>query len=199
LARTDPAGHLVKKVGLVLVDEAGAVQDGVPASRKIRLPTPRTAMASWDLAACYDEPPSALARRPSSGAPAAPPSAAYDLGRAETVGSPPARGLAELADRIDWDAAPQRLQAGDLSSVDPGVATEIRRTAADPEVIALAVKLRLDPIALIVALIARARAFASRSAARIARAVLGQRLSNGVRRVATKLGLEVGNAPPGES
>jgi hypothetical protein len=109
-------------------------------------------------------------------------------------GSP--RNLAEVAEQIDWDAAPHRLQHGDLSAVDPDVASEIRRAAADPAVVALARKLRLSPVALIIALLARARALASRSAARIARAVLGPRLSLALRRTAGRMGLEVDDAPP---
>ena len=38
-------GLVTHLTSLVLVDEAGATQEGIPASRKIALPTPRTAMA----------------------------------------------------------------------------------------------------------------------------------------------------------
>jgi len=195
-------GLVTHLTSLVLVDEAGAAQEGIPASRKIALPTPRTAMAmalppapiaNLNEDAFHEAPPAFAAPAPAPKPGAAP--IFVRRGReAVEPGSP--RNLAEVAEQIDWDAAPHRLQHGDLSAVDPDVASEIRRAAADPAVVALARKLRLSPVALIIALLARARALASRSAARIARAVLGPRLSLALRRTAGRMGLEVDDAPP---
>ena len=194
-------GLVTHLTSLVLVDEAGASQEGIPASRKIALPTPRTAMAMAlpPPPAAFADSPGPFARARSSAAPGAAPTendAAEFIPRPGAASAPRVLpGLAELAGEIDWDAAPQRLQRGDLSAVEPGVASEIRRAAADPEVLAVARKLRLSPVALIVALLARAHAIASRSAARIARAVLGQRLSLALRRIAGRMGLEVDDTP----
>ena len=80
-----------------------------------------------------------------------------------------------LADAIDWDRAPHRLQAGDLADLDPTVARAIRDLAARAELIELAKKLALDPLVLIVGLLARMQADRNRSAARIARAIFGKR------------------------
>ena len=157
------------------------------------------AMALPPPPAAFADSPGPFARARSSAAPGAAPTendAAEFIPRPGAASAPRVLpGLAELAGEIDWDAAPQRLQRGDLSAVEPGVASEIRRAAADPEVLAVARKLRLSPVALIVALLARAHAIASRSAARIARAVLGQRLSLALRRIAGRMGLEVDDTP----
>jgi hypothetical protein len=81
--------------------------------------------------------------------------------------------LIAIGRKIDWDAAPQRLQAGDLSAVDPDVARVIRSAAATAEVLALARRFDLDPVALVIGLIARSESSRSRSAARIAKAIFG--------------------------
>jgi hypothetical protein len=81
--------------------------------------------------------------------------------------------LSALGAKIDWNAAPQRLQTGDLSALDPDVAQAIRAAAASTEVLALASKFALDPIVLVVALIAPSEASRSRSAARLAKAIFG--------------------------
>ena len=81
--------------------------------------------------------------------------------------------LSGLGERIDWDLAPQSLQAGDLSTLNPSVVQTIRDTAKIAEVIALARQLGVDPTVLVVGLIARAEAVRNRSAARIAKAIFG--------------------------
>jgi hypothetical protein len=80
-----------------------------------------------------------------------------------------------LADTIGWDQAPHRLQAGDLTDLDPTVARAIRDLAARTEVIAVAKKLALDPVVLVIGLLARIVADRNRSATRIARAIFGKR------------------------
>ena len=80
-----------------------------------------------------------------------------------------------LADAIGWDQAPRRLQAGDLADLDPTVARAIRDLAARAEVIELAKTLGLDPLVLVIGLLARMQADRNRSAARIVRAIFGKR------------------------
>jgi hypothetical protein len=81
--------------------------------------------------------------------------------------------LSGLDARIDWEAAPQRLQAGDLSTLDRDVARAIRSAAAITEVAAFARQFALDPVAVVVGLIARFESSRSRSAARLAKAIFG--------------------------
>ena len=81
--------------------------------------------------------------------------------------------LSSLGARIDWDAAPQRLQAGDLSALDREVARAIRSAAAITEVAAFARQFALDPVAVVVGLIARFESSRNRSAARLAKAIFG--------------------------
>jgi hypothetical protein len=83
----------------------------------------------------------------------------------------PGIGLAAKAASIDWDAAPDALRAGDLSSLPPDVAAAIRLAAASAEIVSAAVRAGMDPVAFVVALLARA-AVGDRTAGRIARAAL---------------------------
>ncbi len=80
--------------------------------------------------------------------------------------------LPALAGRLEWDRAPNQLLIGDLSSLDPDDALTICNAAANPELADLADRLNLDPIVLVIALMARMQSSRSRSAARRARAIL---------------------------
>jgi hypothetical protein len=98
--------------------------------------------------------------------------------------------LSGLASRIDWNKSPGKLAAGDLSGLDPTVATAIQRASHDPEVIQLAQRLGIDAVRLILALVARSWAARNRSAARIARAILGATTLPELRDLGIGLGLE---------
>jgi hypothetical protein len=98
--------------------------------------------------------------------------------------------LSILASRIDWDAAPQRLKTGDLSALDREVARAIRSAAAITEVVACARRLGLDPVALIVGLVACSESLVSRSAARLAKAILGDTAREGLDDIAQMIGLK---------
>jgi hypothetical protein len=97
--------------------------------------------------------------------------------------------LPKIGSRIDWDISPNHLLAGDLSALDPQDAWLIERAAALPEAIALAKQMNIDPIVLIVALIARSQSRRNRSAARIAKAIFGNGFTDELRSIAGKLGL----------
>jgi hypothetical protein len=181
-ALAEVEGLVTHLTSLVLVDEAGEVQEGIPANRKIALPAP---MASLDC--CALPAPAGVVHRsysrfgavrnrvapPVSGrmskeistghAPVAPPSGFDDS----------ACSLSDTALGIDWDTSPNQLVAGDLSALDPENALLIRLAATRPEIIACAKQFNLDPVVLVVALLARSRSAADRSAARIAKAILG--------------------------
>jgi len=220
-------GLVTHLTSLVLVDEAGAVQETVPAMRKIALPTPAVAAVFDDIA-----PPvgamaarhryEAMASMPAAPSPrhAPPPDSAPRVGSARPAapGAPmtsrpaprrpsfpsPAellarflpdrdgdRSLAELArlgSAIDWDVDPGKLQAGDLSRLDRETKKAIRRASTLPEVSALAKRIGLQPVHLIVGLLARASR--SRTAQRLARALLGGAPEPAVSDLARRLGLD---------
>ena len=227
-ALAEREGLVTHLTSLVLVDEAGAAQETVPAMRKIPLATPATAvaavyasapraaamaerqryeaMASMALPSPQSPPPDSAPRVGSArpGAPGAP-MAPSPLRRGPSFPNPAAllkrflpnrdgdRSLAELARlgaAIDWDADPGKLQAGDLSGLDRETRKAIRRAATLPEVSTLAKEIGIQPVHLIVGLLARAAASRSRTAARLARALLGGAPEATVSTLARRLGLD---------
>ena len=147
---------------LVLVDEAGEAQQGLPAQRKVALSPPRALAAPAGMAAGP-----MLARRR---APAGP----SGMDRAVLAPSRD-RGFAALREvlgQVDWSDT-ERLRRGDLGGLDPAVAAALRGAAQVPEVRALAAAMGLDPLVVALALLAGAAAPAQRGAARLFRALLG--------------------------
>jgi hypothetical protein len=199
-------GLVTHLTSLVLVDENGATQEAVPASRKIPLATPATQGVVACMAPAFDyaEPPVLSA---------APPQARLEAwDRARAMGRMFAAGkrkspsllrslagrhllersgedLSRLAKSMNWDFAPDRLQAGDLAGLGASVQEAIRKAAAKSEVMALARTLGLDPIVLVIGLMAHAVAQQNRSARRLARAVLSDHLTDEQKTVARGLGL----------
>ena len=126
-------GLVTHLTSLVLVDESGTVQQGIPATRKVALPAPHLSAvrSAADMAMISEE---RWQRyfltdyfEPSD-------ESAFDF---INSGRRPA-DLSGLGARIDSDAAPQRLQAGDLSALDREVARAIQTAAALTEVVVLA-------------------------------------------------------------
>jgi len=181
-ALAEAEGLVTHLTSLVLVDDAGAIQETLPATRKIALPTPRTGMALLRSAA-----PSTFAARACEesrgrlGAPS--PKRRPMQGGIELFSLPPEEkpagayfaedsGLSHVARNIDWDLTPQKLQVGDLSMLPDHAAQVIREAAAHADVVALARTLGLDPVVLVIGLLANA-ARKHRSAARVTRAIFG--------------------------
>lgn len=192
-------GLVTHLTSLVLVDEAAEIQEGVPASRKVALPTPRTAVGGapphvWASQATvrFDlrplRSPSGFDACLTPGAPA--PEIPFPSPDDELT-------LAQIGELIDWDVEPERLRAGDLSAIGSAAATAIDRAARLPAVVAAAKRLGIGPRVLIVALVARARATANRSAARLATAILGKHIADEIEALARELGLEPGAAKRG--
>src|SRR5262249_61192452 len=98
-------------------------------------------------------------------------------------------GLRRIARRIDWDQDPDALRRGALTGLPADAADAIRAAAQLPTVAALAQTLGVDPVALVIALIARAAGKSSRSAQRIARAVLGKTAPAVIEPVLREIGL----------
>ena len=176
-------GMVTHLTSLVLVDEAAEVQEGIPATRRIALPSPRapsvvmgtsyscrseskferTLPNPVHVAECSNE---ALSARPM------PPGHAREA--VPKSGSPQrSLDLSIAGLQIDWTASPIDLIAGDLSGLDEAVVRILETAARMPTVVDLATRLGLSPVALVVGLVARARARHDRSAARVARAILG--------------------------
>lgn len=185
---------------LVMVDEDSQSQESLPATRKIALPTPRTAAAP--LYRSRPSPPlMGMAQRPSSpaGAPdraAKAPAEFNRLRRLLQIISRHAAGrpdrsvdLSTVGRRIDWDDAPNRLLAGDLSTLDGERADLIREAASLPQAVALARSLKISPVVLILALLARGEATRNRSAARIATLIFGKKASASIDSLEWILGL----------
>jgi hypothetical protein len=208
LMQEDAAAALAQAEGivchltsLVLVDEAGERQAGLPASRKVALSTPRTAgyamlarhVAAADLAMPAMEAPPADAR--ATGMQRSRSVFSFSLGRRRTRGddirpaAPPPRptgagpsaggpdrsiNLRGVARRIDWDDDPEALRRGHLTDLPPEVEAAIRAAAQAPAVAALAQALGQDPVVVVIALLARAEGGWSRSAKRLARVILGK-------------------------
>jgi len=97
--------------------------------------------------------------------------------------------LSRIARTMNWDFAPDRLQAGDLKGLGASVQEAIRKAAAKSEVIALARTMGLDPIVLVIGLMAHAVAQRNRSARRLARAILSDTLGEEQKAAARGLGL----------
>jgi hypothetical protein len=214
-------GLVTHLTSLVLVDENGATQESVPASRKVPLATPATQAPRGPVVlACLGDVRAAPvgAAYPASAAPQ--PAARFcededALRRATATGrqgrKTPGRGdstlrrlagglgrdmlersgedLSRIARNMNWDFAPDRLQAGDLKGLGSSVQEAIRKAAAKSDVIALARTLGLAPIVLVIGLMAHAIAQHNRSARRLARAVLPETLSEEQKTVARGLGL----------
>jgi hypothetical protein len=205
-------GLVTHLTSLVLVDDDGATQEGLPASRKVPLATPATQgfQSVGSIMACYDDagppPPQpcdrledavsssrnrSMMRGRSSRADKRPDSLVRRLtglfGRDMLERS--GEDLSRIAASINWDFAPDRLQAGDLKGLGPAVQEAIRKAAAKSDVIALARRLGLDPIVLVIALMAHAVAQQNRSARRLARALLPGATSEEQTSVARALGL----------
>ena len=187
-------GLVTHLTSLVLVDEAGAPQETVPAMRKVALPTPAASLASPMaarqpdmahaaraeaeararqaelLASASAERPTAASRRPDPTPGSRPGLRLRDV--VTGLIRRPATSPVTSRRSIDWDADPAALQAGNLSVLDVEVAETIRLAAARPEVVAFASRFGIDPVKLVLALLARSQAAANRSARRLARAML---------------------------
>jgi hypothetical protein len=97
--------------------------------------------------------------------------------------------LSRIARVIDWDLAPQKLQLGDLSMLPPTDERAIRNAATNKDVVTLAQTLGLEPLVLIIGLLAHA-ARSHRTAARIARAIFGGEPPAKTSRIVRLLGID---------
>jgi hypothetical protein len=195
LAETE--GLVTHLTSLVLVDEAGEVQEGIPANRKIALPAPMMELQCRAMPV----PPAGVAYYSSAGAVRNRAALPLSKSRASDASRPgfaeddedfydSALSLLDVASTIDWGMSPNRLLLSDLSALDPQAAALIQLAADLPEVIAFAHRIGLDPTTLVIALVARSQSATNRSAARIAKTILGDRgHEDELTRIAELLGL----------
>jgi hypothetical protein len=185
-------GLVTHLTSLVLVDEAGEVQAGVPANRKIALPAPAVAGAGLALMGLWRAA-SVTASYSADASRARAPKQDYESRQPVVCrlrfddGAPPLSDVGLRIVRIDWDISPNQLLSGDLSALDLQDASVIKSEAERPEVTAFAELIGIDPIVLVVA--ALAQSSSNRSAARIAKAILGNRSPEELHVLAEMLGL----------
>ena len=159
---------------LVLVDEEGPLQEGLPVTRKVNLPTPRTAkgMAAYgDMVAYAPDPSVQFLRRtlheldsvmlPEPPQPLT--EASYDL-------APPSPDIPEEEKEeqcyrqaenlylvtwwIDWKKEGSALAACNLNGLEPAVAASIRALADHKDIRETAAEWGIDPVRLAIALVA---------------------------------------------
>lgn len=181
-------GLVTHLTSLVLVDEEGVVQEGVPATRKIDLPSPLSFMS--DLG--WDEHVSAPIMRGGVFQRREAPLPSFRIGTIMADLDQSGDMIDDLRlvrSGIDWASSPKKLIAGDLSSLDGGIVEAIERSAKAQEVVTLAHKLKVSPLILVIGLLAHSVATTNRSAARIADAIFGKRRGPELLHVCNRLGL----------
>jgi hypothetical protein len=177
-ALAEAEGLVSHLTSLVLIDEAGAQQNTLPVTRKIPLATPVTA-AMYALSAPMIRA-SLYASRAADFVDAEFSSDVPDL---SFDFSPPNQERAaasrdrfdELAAKIDWSNAGTQLANGQLTSLPTEIVNQIQALAQQPDIVQRAAELGLDPIKLVIALIASSVRARNRAAARVLRAIKGDR------------------------
>ncbi len=162
-ALAEAEGLVTHLTSLVLVDEAGEIREGLPATRKIPLPTPDVAFAINECRVAPGMTPPSSERH------------SLRAHREERGISEPERGpsawqwLLEYGGYIDWSRAPARLVAGDLSSLNEAIRYEIEVMATHEPIHKAADRTGIDPVVLVIWLISLHYEAGNRAAARIAR------------------------------
>ena len=187
-------GLVTHLTSFVLIDEVGETQAGLPATRKIPLPSPAAPLYALSGAA---SPAFSLRARKTQAHIEIEKKLAADFQRlsASAENSWQSKGahaplpLIELAESIPWDLEPQRLLKGELDWLSLHDATFVENLAAHSQILEAAAKLKLHPVVLVLALLARIQAAQNRAAARIARTILGEVAPPEAEAAATALGL----------
>jgi hypothetical protein len=87
----------------------------------------------------------------------------------------------ELAAKIDWSNAGPHLANGQLTNLSTEIVNKIQALAQQPDILQRAAELGLDPIRLVIALIASRVWAGNRAAARVLRAIKGKRAASELR------------------
>jgi len=175
-ALAEAEGLVTHLTSLVLVDEATTIDSALPTTRKVALAAP-PAFAAQSVLMCRLESPAPVRRRarpPCTHAPTPKPIVASAPPRFSSLLADHATDAHRLAGSIRWDHAPARLTRGELGALPSGQGRSILALAARKEITDLASALGMHPLLLVIGLLARMVADSNRSAARIARAILGR-------------------------
>ena len=183
-------GLVTHLTSLFLSVDDGQRQEGLPLTRRLRLPTPRTAQmdramyasapgaqrerigATPQVRVAYDSAPP----RRVEGSP--PPvrdvgervgMARVGMSPADPVAKPDRADVATIAGMINWNAGAAALAQGDLRDLPDAVAEAILALSSHEEVRAAALGLGIDSLRVAIALVANAAADRSRQAARVRR------------------------------
>ncbi len=98
-------------------------------------------------------------------------------------------GLRHLAGRIDWDADPEALRHGDLAGLPPDAIAAIEYAAQRREIVAFALALGIAPVVAVIGLLAKSARGSSRSAGRLARAILKKASDSDLAAAMSRVGL----------
>jgi hypothetical protein len=186
-------GIVCHLTSLVLVDETGLAQEGLPAHRKVPLMvTARSASAdlhfemlaesTTSVSRLKDEMTTSVGRLKEQSR------VFFQRAQVATSLSSPPPSLSAVAKEINWSADPEALRRGDVSKLRPEIAQLIIAASKAPEIVSL-VSPHRTAIAVVIALVARSLCSSDRAAARIARAVLVGLGDDAVAKAMTALGL----------
>lgn len=214
----DAAEHLALDEGLVthltslvIVDEDSAIESAVPATRKVALPTPRTARMARTLEtatlrdlstdAHFDASSRLLSPDSATKKPASAPQAtllrapAPDLDPVLSALKRLKAPFTALGARVDWDRDPGRLQTGETSSLEPDVGELLRYCAEAQEIVEYAKAVGVAALVLVVVLLARSQSETNRSAKRIANSILRDQPPDELDRLTDMLNVRVQMRP----
>ena len=187
-------GLITHLTSLVLVDDVGSIQEGIPAHRKIPLPAPSISysqsMASISSSALVDYSlmPSVSLSRSSK---ISYDEDCYDREDSAINISPILNNnILKIASAISWDHDPTKLAQGDLSDLSDVEIKIINEVAGLSEIQELALTLNVTTIVLVIALMAQSQAGINRSAARIAKSILGTSPNEEANQAMASLGLQ---------
>ena len=219
-------GIVCHLTSLVLVDQAGEIQDAIPAQRKVATMMPRT---MGGVAAPAPAPAGLVLRRagtPSGANASGNESISHggvrmpapvgrsrvqvsrtwfvadtdalanggpsDFGMSGLVASSPATAIVDMSSIVGcvaWSASPEALHRGDISGLPQHVRDLLQSAALTMEVAALAAAIGASALQVAVALLAKRDGASDRTAARVARAVLGSKAGDLVAAAERALGL----------
>ena len=185
-------GLVTHLTSLFLSVDDGQRQEGLPLTRRLRLPTPRTVQMDSLVSASASLRRDVRQEKAGAAPLQAPPSARRVVGSprsfgivrerigltergfspADPMAKPDRADVATIAGMIDWDAAADALARGDLQALPIAVAEAILALSAHEEVRAAALGLGIDSLRVAIAFVASAAADRSRQAARVRRRLL---------------------------
>ena len=183
-------GLVTHYTSLVLVDTEGEVQEDLPVTRKVKLPTART-HADYGASVMHSPmvPGVMYAAAPEMQS-FAPPSARRFSPPVSNRVHPGGHHLGDISELIDWDTQAPELAQGLLPSVHPLVHLTMGQLLYDSRIRDFAGAYDLDPQHLAIALLAQLVAKESRQARRVVRRLIGSADRSAFEQLANKLAFE---------